>query len=116
VDPSEVPVLPGPGVVPGEILPEGLEPAEFEKIEEARRKVAEGGLGRVAWRKRPLGAVAEDLAAASGIEVVLDGEGLADEPITFEASDVKVRQVLDHVSVSRALRFEVRPGKVVIRR
>ena len=56
------------------------------------------------------------MAVASGLEVVLDGEGLADEPITLEGSDVKVRQVLDHVSVSRALRFEVRPGKVVIRR
>ena len=116
VDPVDMHVPAAPGVVVGEIPPGPMSPADVEKFEEARRKVAEADLGRVAWRRRPLSAVADDLAKACGLEVELDGEGLGDEPVSMEGDGVKVRQVLDLVSASRALRYEIRPGKVVIRR
>ena len=115
-DGDDAPVTPREGVPPGEIPILDVGPEEFEKLEEARRAVAETDLGRVAWRRRPLREVADDLAERSGLAVELDGEGLGDEPVTMEGDRVKARQVLDHVAVSRALRFEIRPGKVVIRR
>ncbi|HEU4394834.1 MAG TPA: DUF4974 domain-containing protein [Planctomycetota bacterium] len=113
VEPPDPPVVPREGVVPGEIPPEGE--AEAARAAETRRKLMETALGQVAWRRRPLKDVADDLARASGLEVVLEGEGLGDEPVSAEGN-LTASAVLDHIGLTRALRFELRPGRVVIRR
>lgn len=101
---------------PGEILKGDLPEEEAEKVEETRRTLQETDLGKVQWRGRTLKSVAEEIASKSGVAVVLEGDDLADEPVQMGGEAVSARAALDHIAGSRTLRFEVQPGKVVIKR
>jgi hypothetical protein len=114
--PPRPPVPLREGVTPGEIRREDLPGKEAEAVEETRRVLQETDLGKVEWRSRSLRAVAAEIAEKAGVAVELEGDDLADEPVGLGAETVTARVALEHIAGSRALRFEILPGKVVIRR
>ncbi len=118
--PDVVPPRP-PGPPPaegpiGEVPKPNLPPAEQERVEAVRQKLRDAAFGKIEWKDRSLGAVLREIGEKSGVVVSLEGEGLAEEPVTARFDRQDGLELLRFATMQRNLRFEVTGEKVVVKR
>lgn len=104
------------GVLPGEVVRADLPEHEARRIEETRELLHGKQVAGGHFHGRPLRKAAEEIAAAAGIPVELEGDDLADEPLEGLFPDTDAFDRLVRIAHERNLRFEVHPDRVVIRR
>jgi hypothetical protein len=110
------PVGPPPEGGAGEIVRADRPAEEARKVDALREKLGGKFLEKVEWRDAPLEKVVAEIAGATGVAVEIEGEGLADEPVRLDRKDENAFEVLQAVTMSRNLRFEITPEKVIVKR
>jgi hypothetical protein len=109
---------------PGPVPEAGIGPDHSEKwsaadavlVEQLQVRISEKPLTEIRWNRRSLKAAAEELGRLGDVLIEVEGEDLADEPVTFEGEGFPVMDVLMRIAQTRNLRFQIRPDKIVIKR